>query len=396
MTQGWLFVLVAILMVLSALILVLPAFFISRRDDGSNGRQENVVAARERLSDLQISVANNEIDAAIVEECEQEIEGLLLAERDGWQQVNDDQGRSLTGVILVVLALAVSAPLLYIALGTPMVLTPPASMAELMGRLEAQVVESPDDLDSIIWLARVLAAEGRISEAKTYYTRARVLAGDQPELLLEQINMLLQQRPEQVEIGELLQIGMDMVPQHPMFLWLAGIHAENQGDLERALSYWRHALADLADKPQWQEIVKEKIIVAEQQLHGGPSVSAVEINAPDTVVADRAVSVMVSLSGSFMVAPETTLFVFAKAAGGQPPMPLAVYRGVAKDIPLTVQLSDDAAMMSALKMSNFDAYDITALLSSSGDLSVDIGGWFGTVRARPGDVVSLMIDQKIP
>ena len=74
------------------------------------------------------------------------------------------------------------------------------------------------------------------------------------------------------------------------------------------------------------------------------------------------------------VKPDDQVFVFARAAEG-PPMPLAVMRAKAADLPLTFALNDSMAMAQGLNVSAFPRIVITARVSKS-----------GSAKPAPGDL----------
>lgn len=97
--------------------------------------------------------------------------------------------------------------------------------------------------------------------------------------------------------------------------------------------------------------------------------------------------------------PQATLFVFARAAEG-PPMPLAVYRGKAGELPLAVQLDDSMAMMPTAKLSQFERWIVTARVSRAGQvqaLSGDLQGTLTVARDQLGDAaMALVINEVVP
>jgi cytochrome c-type biogenesis protein CcmH len=66
------------------------------------------------------------------------------------------------------------------------------------------------------------------------------------------------------------------------------------------------------------------------------------------------------------VAPTDTLFVFAKAAHG-PPMPLAIARLTAAQLPASVTLTDEMSMVPGLTLSQFPQIVVGARISKSGN-----------------------------
>jgi cytochrome c-type biogenesis protein CcmH len=89
---------------------------------------------------------------------------------------------------------------------------------------------------------------------------------------------------------------------------------------------------------------------------------------------------------------QDSLFVYAQAPQG-PPMPLAVVRKPASELPLTVQLDDSQAMLPNHRLSNYDQVMITARISHSGQATPQPGDLIGRVgpletrRTAPSELV---------
>lgn len=265
MSQTTLFILFAIGLVIFALILVLPALFRLSTPAHDDRKRENILAARARLNDLNARKSVAGIDPIIASECEQEIEGQLLTEVDSKAQLHIPLRRDNLALAIIVVTLVVFPPLLYLAWGTPSALSTPLNMAELIMRLESRVADSPDG-KSLLQLARIFAIRNEIDKAIHYYTGARTLLGDPPDLLAEHINMLMRYAPDYLEIETLIQTGLNTYPQHPMILWLAGLYAENHGDIEATISYWQLAHEQLSGDPMQQRVAEAIIAVEEKFL----------------------------------------------------------------------------------------------------------------------------------
>lgn len=82
------------------------------------------------------------------------------------------------------------------------------------------------------------------------------------------------------------------------------------------------------------------------------------------------------------VAPDDTLFVFARAAddGGGPRMPLAILRRQAKDLPLQFTLDDSLSMSPAARLSGATRVVVGARVSRSGN-----------AMPQPGDLQALSV-----
>jgi cytochrome c-type biogenesis protein CcmH len=74
------------------------------------------------------------------------------------------------------------------------------------------------------------------------------------------------------------------------------------------------------------------------------------------------------------VKPDDVVYVFARAVGG-PPMPLAVLRATARELPLAFSLNDSMAMAQGLTLSAHPRVVVTARIAKSGG-----------AKAAPGDL----------
>ena len=111
-------------------------------------------------------------------------------------------------------------------------------------------------------------------------------------------------------------------------------------------------------------------------------------------------TVQVRLDPKFaaQVDPSATLFVFARAASG-PPMPLAIQRLKASQLPLTVTLDDSMGMMPTMKLSMFPQVVVGARISKSGNAlpsSGDLQALSPPVDVHRIEPIELAIDQQVP
>jgi len=98
------------------------------------------------------------------------------------------------------------------------------------------------------------------------------------------------------------------------------------------------------------------------------------------------------------LAPDDVLFVYAKAANG-PPMPLAIQRLPASNLPVSVTLTDGMGMLPNMKLSQFPQVVIGARVSKSGNATPQSGDLQTLTAPLPvttGTPIRLMIDQIVP
>jgi cytochrome c-type biogenesis protein CcmH len=92
------------------------------------------------------------------------------------------------------------------------------------------------------------------------------------------------------------------------------------------------------------------------------------------------------------------LFVYAKAAVG-PPMPLAVQRLPASQLPVTVTLSDGMGMLPNVKLSQFPQVIVGARVSKSGNAiaqSGDLQTMSAPLAVSTATPIRLLIDTVVP
>jgi cytochrome c-type biogenesis protein CcmH len=125
------------------------------------------------------------------------------------------------------------------------------------------------------------------------------------------------------------------------------------------------------------------------------------VDAPDQAMAGagRRIRVKVSLADSVKAKadPQDSLFVFARAAEG-PPMPLAVVRKQAKDLPLEVVLDDSMSMMQGMNLSSFERLVIGARVSKSGKPTPspgDLQGLTEPVAPVKDETLSVVVDREV-
>jgi cytochrome c-type biogenesis protein CcmH len=288
------------------------------------------------------------------------------------------------------------------------------SIEEMVSKLAAKLEAEPEDPQGWFMLARSYMMLNRYADAAAAYKKVNMLVGDQPEILVSYADALAMVHEGQLagKPKELIQRALELDPNLPQGLWLAGMAADQQADYETAIDYWRRLEPLLKEEPKSLQEVRQLIERAQARagistekavtasMGESPATStSVEVDAPE-VSSGKTITVNIALDPavSQLAALEDALFIFAQALDG-PPMPLAAVRKQVKDLPLKITFNDSMAMMPAMRLSNYSEVRIRARISKSGNAkpqSGDLYGELSPVAVEGQDPVHITISERIP
>lgn len=388
-----------------------------RVDAGQRRRAANVAAYRQRLAELRADAEAGLLDADTASALRAELDVRLLRDAEREERVEPPTRRRgvLAAVLVVgVLGLAVGG---YLESGTWAVqqriaqgpdaasLAGGAGQADveaMVQRLAERLEQSPGDAQGWALLGRSYFVMQRYAEAAQAYARANALTGErEPELLVGEGEALalahdrdLRGRPR-----ELFDAALAIAPGDARALWYAGLSAAQAGEPDLARRHWQ-ALAAQDLPADLRRVLDERLREIGAAPPGAAAVAAVSPGAEDPgegPVLRLAVSVAPELAAK--VPADATLYVFARAADG-PPMPLAVFRGTARELPREVRLDDRMAMSPAAKLSQFDRWIVTARISRSGQPQAAPGDLQGSLTVARGTLgnaaLELVIGEVVP
>ncbi|MEN8167968.1 MAG: c-type cytochrome biogenesis protein CcmI [Pseudomonadota bacterium] len=420
----------AAMMALAIAFVLLPLF---RRSKASTiDRDElNIELIKQQLAELETDLDDGKLDASEYASARKDLEKELLYDvsDNGVHGRNNEKSGRWAGILLVIL-IPLTSVLLYQHIGsehltpTPQEEHPAAnqpsqapvpSIEEMVTQLAARLESEPNNPEGWYMLARSYITMNRYADAANAYQTLLELVGDHPEVLVSYADALAMVQNGQLtgKPEKLIHKALELEPNQPQGLWLAGMAAEQQGDYRSAIAYWRRVEPLLQDDPESLTEVRQLIAMAEQR--GGlpeeqtpgedisapsPSSPKIAMGEPATAPSGKAITINVDLDPSLKghTKLDDSLFVFAQAVEG-PPMPLAVVRKQVKDLPLEVTLDDSMAMMPAMRLSNFPVVRISARISKTGNAKPQSGDLYGEASPIPvngNDVVQITIGKKIP
>ena len=249
----------------------------------------------------------------------------------------------------------------YVWLGNPAGLgvRPPQlerpQLEEMVERLAQRLRQEPGDAEGWAMLGRSYSVLGRFPEAKSAYQELLALRPRDPQAHADYADVLASAHGGELQ-GEpqrLIEQALALDPDNLKALALAGSSALRRGEMAAARRHWEHALS-LAE-PGSELALELQAMIADTRSGKASAPAAAEIHGRVTLAAAL----------SAQVAPDDTLFVFARAAQGSP-MPLAILRKKVRDLPLDFSLDDSLAMSPAARLSGASLVIVGARISKSG------------------------------
>jgi len=414
----------AIAMVIVALFFLLRPFFTSIKKDEIERSALNVSITKERLAELETELEQDTISQSEYEQTREELEQALLydveQETTNTKKVNSESYNRLSRIILIVIV-PVFAVGLYAFLGQPELIeggkkqtaTAPAGHAssngagklatveQMIDKLAAKLKENPDNAEGWFMLGRTYMSLNRYEEAVAALEKTNELVPNNPTVMLRYADALTMLRGGQMsgKPFELIKKAVAQKPDDPTGLWLLGMGYEEQGEYQKAISYWNLLLPLLKDDKSISEVTR-LIQQAKRKLGSATAETAPASIKPVEKTVVKKLTVKVSIDKRMLnnVSSNDIVFIFARALKG-PPMPLAVVRKQVKDLPVEVILDDSMAMTPNMKISSFDKVQVVARVSKSGSAmpqSGDLESEAYEARAGQKEKIKLTINRSIP
>ena len=295
--------------------------------------------------------------------------------------------RETRGVaVALCVAVACSAAALYLLVGTPAALDPaaraaPATLADAIARLASQLQKTPTDIEGWRLLGRAYLSEQQPAQARGAFARAAVLAPDNPDVLAEAAEASALADPQRrfdPRAVAWLRHALEVQPQHQRARWLLGVAQRQAGQAAEAAKTWEPLLAEVDAKTA---VPLREQIDAARAVAGMPP-----LPAPAAPANGAALAVQVRIDPTLVtrIGAGASVFVIARMPGG-PPMPLAVERHAAGELPFTATLDDSDSPMPTGKLSAQREVEVVARVSQAGN-----------AMPQPGDLESPAVRVTLP
>lgn len=248
---------------------------------------------------------------------------------------------------------------------------------ELIERLQKRLEDDPDNVQNWYLLAGTAVQQTDYDEAVRAYGKVLELQPDAPNVMAELAQALFLRAGNTItpEVRRYTNDALQLDPNMPTALGLAGIDAFQSGRYTDAIDSWKKAVAQLDPSSSASQVLSEGIARAQLALeqHGGNRVTS---STEDTETKAAAVSLRarVTLGEDVTAEPGDTVFVYARAWQG-PKMPLAIQKITVADLPKTITLDESMAMAPGMDLGSFPQVELVARISKSGSAVPEPGDW---------------------
>ncbi|HWI37037.1 MAG TPA: c-type cytochrome biogenesis protein CcmI [Burkholderiales bacterium] len=388
------FWIIAALLGTGALVYVLRPLLKARKDPLVSRRAANISIYRDQMRELDADRAAGTLAQEDYERSKLELESRLLDDvATADPSTVPSHGRR--AALVVGIAVPLAAIGIYMATGNLRGLEPhlgapsEAQVEAMVARLAAKMRENPADVEGWKLLGRSYAVMGRYDDSVKAFAQAAERSPRDPQLLADFADVLAMSRGGNLagEPERLVEQAVKLDPKNLKALALLGTAAYERKDFARAAEVWARMLPLVPEGSEDARAIGENVAEARKLASIGGSPRA-HPGVRGTVRLDARLKKDVK--------PDDVLFVFARAPQG-PPMPLAVIRARAADLPLQFSLDDSLAMAQGMTVSSQPKIVVTARIAKSGKPQPAAGDMEGKSKVVANDAagVDVVIDSVI-
>ncbi|MCH9749502.1 MAG: c-type cytochrome biogenesis protein CcmI [Proteobacteria bacterium] len=359
-------------------------------DNGLDLQQSNITLGKQRKLELQSDLEQGLIDQEQYDQALEEISSTLALElNQAHVKVSSQSNINIwAGVVIVLLPIFAMGVYQNLSNYKPVsqaevVDSQPLSLEESAANIKQHLDDNPGDFDAWKMLGITYFELGKVELSLNAYEQAYQINSQDPRLLVEYASAMISANDDQF-VGRpvnLIKQALELDPNAPDALYLAGMFAVSVQDFELAKALWNKALTVLPE----QSSDRQALVSILQEL------SRVESgNISNTV------TVKVELSDKILAArsADDYLMIYVKAAQGRP-MPIAIQKLPIKAFTGQVVLSDMNSVMSEKLLSQHDQAVVVVRISTTGSAmkqADDLQVVSEVVRIADNPIVTLKLD----
>lgn len=275
------------------------------------------------------------------------------------------------------------------------------SMEEAVASLERRLQDAPADEEGWILLGSSYLSLNRPAEAATAYQRALDVSEGRnvdARLGVAEARIVLDPGALTGPVGDDIEAVLKAEPRNPKGLWYGGLLSLARGQPAVARERWT-TLLELSPPERVRQIIETQLAELDGSAAAGPAPPR-DAKAAPVAGGGSGISVLVSVSDALraQISPSAPLFVFVRDAQNPGP-PLAVIRRQARELPVTLQISDADIMLPGRTLASVATATLVARIANGGDPIAKPGDVYGEAQWQratvPGGPVAIVIDRVV-
>ena len=334
-------------------------------------QQSNVDLGKQRLLELEQDLNQGLISQDEFTQAKEEVSTTLALELEQSEtevQVVNNQAPSMTtnAVVLAALLVISVSTYWYLAPGfTPQLASSqgakaPLSLSESAQQIEQHLQDNPQDAGAYQMLGLTYFELGEMERSLKAYASAYQLESDNVQLLVEYASAVVSSNDNQFnsKSAQLIKRALELDPNSPDALYLAGVFATSIQDLDLAKNLWTKALSVLEQGSPDYQILQSMLL---------------ELESINTPILGSAITIGIKVSPALAQARANDfVMVYVKAAQGRP-MPIAIQKFKLSGLDGGVVLTDQDLVMQDKSLTDYEQLVPVVRISSSGSAILQAG-----------------------
>ncbi len=331
-------------------------------DNGLDLQQSNIALGKQKKIELQNDLEQGLIDQEQFDQALEDISSTLALElNQAHTKISNQSNVNIwAGVVIVLLPVFAISVYYNLSNYTPVSQaavsadSQPLSLEQSAAKIKQHLDDNPGDFEAWKMLGITYFELGKVKLSLDAYEQAYQINSQDPRLLVEYASAMISANDDQF-VGrpvKFIKQALELDPNAPDALYLAGMFAASVQDFELAKALWNKALNALPE----QSSDRQALVSILQEL------SRVESgNISNTV------TVKVEISDKILAArsADDYLMIYAKATQGRP-MPIAIQKLPIKAFTGQIVLSDMNSVMSEKLLSQYDQALVVVRISTTG------------------------------
>ena len=300
--------------------------------------------------------------------------------------------------LFIPLFVALTYPLLGrydLIINTPERINPNTAIAaeqieQMVQGLEQRLNDNPDDLDGWLMFYRSNMALQRYDKAILSAKKLIEIEGETADSLLRHVDALAMKNNQQLtgEPSKIIEQVLTIEPDNTSAIWLAGMSARQEGDLQTTLDYWNRLLTAL--EPNSDELDQVQSMIKEIEL---------QIDSANYPVAAGEIIISVDIDEELKteIKDSAQLYIYARSQDDKS-TPIAGLVSSVSDWPLMISMSSEHVLDQTLSITDFPNIQLIARISNEAQnkpMNGDLIGVRSIETKNTNAPIYLLINERI-